>query len=221
MANSSIRQYATKKYIASRTDLAEGEILVEMINMAEMFIDAWIRDEIGDFGKFIDGEIVSTGTFTESSLTDSVLLDRDYKNFYSFCNIEIISGDKAGTILSVTSSEGDSLQFDTVAELSGTLDYRLFQIGKFPRYIDATYSNSKYYKTIPFEIKEAIAYQVKYMEDEPDIFEESGMLGSESISESYSYSVGQGGGGINALSDVKYIAPKARVLLKKYMIQSI
>lgn len=207
----SLRQYATPSEIS---EILNGQISVDdinndLLNEAESLIDSYVGNFLtGNLRKVNQINIIFDNvTFTNTTATLPVT------NNYQFCVIRILGGSFAGRVLPILSQSGAVLSFDNIDGLTGVLPAQIEQIGKFPISRD-THNGVAW---IPFEIKQAVAYQLKYVIDSPSLFE-SGFMKSESIGSSYSYTKGSGPDN----SDIRqYMAPRALQLLKGYQLRGL
>jgi len=130
--------------------------------------------------------------FTSSTLTVSNL-NQSKTNQYQYTVIELLQDCgvvKKGTMISVVSSNNNTLVFDTVANLSGSCPVKISQIGLFPRIADET----SYGKSIPIQVIEAVSWQAVSLKSESETVSDAvkssqnkATLKSESIGQSYSY----------------------------------
>lgn len=197
------------------TDTTEAD---DQISQAEELVDAYV----GFQEKFLSYEIVGLATAGSStSLTlQSKELNVHQADFFKGCEIEIIGGTGAGQRRRVSSSTLAGVL--NVADAwtttpDSTSFYKIYQLGKFPRACDVVsfseVAPTTWYKSIPENIKRAVAAQVEYMIQMGDNFFKTDQSDrqSESIGD-YSYSLGSGGNsaaGINRL-----ISPKTKQLLR-------
>lgn len=213
------RQYLTLSEIAeyaeiSIVDTTEAE---DQISQAEEIIDSYV----GAQDQFMNPKVRRFGVASSATSTtlvdtssDSPLLDLD-TDYYKGCEVEIIGGTGSGQrrIISASSPTTDSIT--VVSAWSTTPDstsaYRIYQLGKFPRHRDVFHDSTTetYYKSIPEAVKRATAAQVQYIiEMGEDFFAgPKAMFDAESLG-NYSYSMGDGIGGLESL-----VSPKARKLL--------
>lgn len=197
------------------TDTTEAD---DRISEAEELIDAYV----GPQEKFMEFELnglASAGGSTSITLnsTDQNIYDTDY---FKLCEIEIIGGTGEGQRRKCTAStEAGVLTVDsawtTVPDT--TSFYKIYQLGKFPREYDGVLCSqgliSKYFKSIPENIKRATAAQVAYIIEMGDSFfagDEADKV-SESIGD-YSYDKSVGNTGVS-----KLIAPRAKLLLRGFI----
>jgi hypothetical protein len=197
------------------TDTDEGS---DRISQAEEMIDAYV----GFQQKFMNGELVAPVS-SATSLTFT-LYTRDQnvyeKNYFVWCEVEIISGTGAGQRRRITASTKPGVL--TVASAwtvtpDSTSFYRIYQLGKFPRYCDARLfsevGDPVYLKNVPEAVKRATASQVQYMIEMGDKFFSTDQ--SEKVKErigDYEYENASGGGS-GTTGVHKLLAPKARSFL--------
>lgn len=144
-------------------------------------------------------------------------------NFFQMCNLDVIGGKgfgqsyliSASTLsgqITVTNIDGTAL---TVAPFDTTTVYRIYQLGKFPRDRDVFYNTFQnptfYYKSVPEQVREAVAAQAEYINKMGLSYFTSERLTSEHIGP-YSYTRAA-----HSVKDETLIAPKARMLLRGYM----
>lgn len=219
----SLRQYASKEFINAVTGgaVALADATDANINLAESIIDDFCYREVDPALRpfyFID-EFVTADFTTTNCIVD--LPNLGGPDFYQYCNIEILEGPLNGLIIPITSSTGTTLNFDAVAALGGSLKAKIYQLGKFPRRCDCSIDNNEVYKSIPREIREAVAYQVEFyleqQESSTNVFLSGFGLKKESISETYSYEIGDKDNLGVSTSSYRLLAPKAVSLLKRFM----
>lgn len=212
---SSLRQYITEQQYQEITGEA-GSITEAQINQAESWIDRYVAVfYTGLLQKAVNEEYVYDNvTCTTTTCTLPVTFNQGY---FKYCILEALDGTNSGKLVNISSNSGNALNFDSVSGFSDTTAIRIYQLGKFPMLRDQHALNSKYYKTIPQEVREATAWQIKYIIDNPNLFT-TGNLKSETISDSYSYTKGDNGDNLNMS---QYIAPRALSLLKDYSLQTI
>ena len=199
------------------TDTTEAD---DRISQAEEIIDAYV----GPQGKFLDYDIYGLAA---SGASTSLTLESAQQNtydidFFKWTEIEIVGGTGVGQRRTVTGSTKEGVL--TVAAWTvtpgATSFYRIYQLGKYPRYRDViTYSTgvpTQYYKQIPEAIKRATAAQVEYIIAMGDNFFKTDQ--SDKVSESIGdYSYENSASGVGKTGVIKLIAPKARTLLKGYV----
>ena len=218
------RQYLTIALLESFADITvtDNDEAYQRIQMAEEMIDQYV----GAQAKSIDvrrvGLATSVSGKTLYDISSDTPLDVD-NDYLKFCVLEIVGGGGAGAIRPITSSsKTDKSVTYTGASISGlTTDsaYRVYQMGKFPRRQDVNAINedgtTTWYKSIPEAVQRAAAAQVEYMIELGDDFFKGQQVNmdSESIG-NYSYSRGKTG---EQSATVKFLAPKARLLLRGIM----
>ena len=208
----SIRQYANKIQIKNfLPSVKDSDLTDATINQAEAMIDQIIAEfGVGNYlSKAFTSEIVETVAFTN----DTAQIPGGYSNgYFTFCNLEILTGNKKGLIIPITGSINNILSFDTIDGLVGNFDTKISQIGKFPMVRDQINN----YKVMPNYVTEALAYQVDFLIKNKSKAN-SKLKKSESIGSSYSYTLGD-------KSDNDYsnrIAPLALEILKSFLTQSV
>lgn len=221
---SSRRQYLTQPELAEYADITiiDPDEADDQISQAEELIDSFVGNQHKFFAGKRDGMVASVVSSTQ------FYLQSDHQNnveadYYTYCEVEIIGGAGIGQRRIISSSTYAGLvtvnsAFTTA--LDTTSVYRIYQLGKFPRHCDSYYHTLstpyKYYKQIPEAVKRAVAAQVEYVIQMGESFFSSDQADktSESIGD-YSYSNGGGGGGgVSVTGTAKFIAPKARMLLR-------
>lgn len=207
LSQTELAQYAN----ISITNTTEAD---DVISQAEELIDAYVGFQIKHLEEIVTGRAATAGasTLTLQSSQQNVY-DVDY---YALCEIEILGGTGAGQRRKITgSTKTGVLTVDTAWTTTPdtTSFYKIYQLGKFPRIEDVTfYSDSDpvtYYKSIPEEVKRAVAAQVEFIAEMGDSYFAG--QGSEKTSESigdYSYTRSEG----SALT--RLIAPKVKSLLR-------
>lgn len=153
-----------------------------------------------------------TTTLTDTS-ADSPL-DKP-NNYYQGCEIAIIDGTGAGQVRYIVSSDRATKSV-TVSEAwdtdpDSTSVYKIYQLGKFPRHCDVFYDPEAetYHRSVPEVVKMAMALQVQFEIDNPDLFSgDSIYMRSEQFSK-YSYETKDGVSSMDRL-----ISPKAKELLR-------
>lgn len=220
---------ASRRGYLSQAELAEyADITItntteadDQISMAEELIDEYV----GFQDKFIDYEIrglISSGG-TNSLTMESTHQNNMQLNYLRGCWFEIIGGSGEGLRRKITTQTYAgvlTLESALTTSADTTSYYRIWQLGKFPRFcdtqFDSAHSTQQYYKSIPEKVRRATAAQVEYMINMGATFFSSDKLNmkSERIGD-YMYDRGDSGGG--AIGVASLIAPKAKILLKGIM----
>jgi len=191
------------------------------IDLAEQLIDQYVGFPNKHVPVEYQGQVSALGNSNKTIIDtndDSQLEVND--NYFKFCVIEFITGACAGEVKAITSSDKDDKSVTVTDAFTGTPVvgdvFKVYQLGKFPRQKDATVAPSAdtFYKTIPQNVRDAVVAQVAYQAQMGDAF----FAGDDSDKESesignYSYSRGGGGG---SSSSVKFLAPRARILLRGF-----
>lgn len=172
--------------------LSDGDFITK-VKKAEEIIDAYV----GYHEKFFKQEIagkVQSATNTTLKLENNHL-NSSYDDFYKYCVVEIVRGKGEGQKRFILSSDKESIginAWDTDKTPDETSYYRIYQVGKFPRCQDVVFASNAqiYFKTIPENIKQGVAFQIQYMDKMGEDFINSNKtnLQSESIGD-YSYSM--------------------------------
>lgn len=204
-----LRQYITPAEIQTHVAFCNmGLVDDRLISQAETIIDNYIANFYEPpLCKALSNSInIKDAVFTNNSVTINTYA---YNIAYTNIIITILSGNKTGLTLPITSQSNNVLNFDTVTGLFGTYEIKIWQYGKMP------FHNQNY--ILP-EIKEALAYQIAYMIDNMD---ENGRVNfdknvkqSENIGENYSYSLASSkNGGAIATTTADRLAPLAKDIL--------
>lgn len=216
MPDTSRRNYLTTSELAEFADVTISNTTeaLDQISMAEELIDAYVGFQESFMPEVYNGKAQAGGATSltlESTQTNS--FDTDY---LVGAMIEIIGGTGAGQRVRITAntSAGVLTTETFTTPPNSTSVYKIFQVGKFPRFIDCWLNSNespvKWYKSIPEAVKRATAAQVQYIiEMGPEFFatDNSNKM-SERIGD-YSYTNAEGSGTVNRL-----IAPKAKLLLR-------
>lgn len=211
------RKYLTQAEYAAY--LSGGTTTDEAITNAEELIDEYVGFPDKDVKSVIEGKAASGGAST-ITLESARHQNTFQKNYFLYCVIEIIGGTGSGQIRTIASSTYEGVvtvdsAWDTAPD--STSYYKIYQLSKFPRskdsFFDGNNSPQQYIKSIPEQVKRAVAAQVEYMAALGTAFfsGESSNFQSETIGD-YSYSRGSAG---NAGSNL--IAPKAKQALKGFV----
>lgn len=188
------------------------------LNIAEELIDAFVGPQQKYFYIEMRGRASAGGANTIN--LESTQQNEYEADYFKYCEVEILVGTGAGQRGIVTSSTKAgvlTMVENWTTPPDSTSIYRIYQLGKFPRNVDGfLYTNSEpyqYAKSIPEAVKRAVAAQVEYMHTMGSDFFATDKADkvSESIGD-YSYSNALNGVGVTGVS--KFIAPKAKMLLK-------
>lgn len=211
LSKTELEQYAN----ITITDEDEAD---DVISQAEEMIDAYCGFQEKAIKDVFEGKCVSAGG-TNTFYLDSLQLNVWQKDYLKWCEVEIIGGTGAGQRRKITASEYVSGLCTVDSNWSVVPDttsfYRIYQLGKFPRYCDTHYYDrdgvGQYYKSIPEAVKRATAAQVAFIKEMGDGFFNTDKTSkqSESIGD-YSYTKGG-----NSRSNIySLIAPKAKLHLR-------
>lgn len=218
MAATSNRQYLSQSELAEYANITiiDETEADDRISQAEELIDAYV----GFQDKALHTEVMGKATAGGST---SLTLQTKHQNIYeadyfTYCYVEIIGGTGAGQRVKITSSTKAGVLTTSAFSTSpdSTSVYRIYQLGKFPRYSKDTFYNSeetptKWYKFIPEEVKRATAAQIEYVIDMGEnYFSSDATDKTRERLDDYEYEKDK-----PALT--KLIAPKARQLLKQYV----
>lgn len=186
----------------------------DRISQAEEIIDLYVGFQEKAVGFDFYG-LTSAGSATTLTLqaNHQNVYEKDY---FKGCMVEIVGGTGVGqrSVCTGSTKAGVLTLQDTLSTaLDSTSFYKIFQLGKFPRQEDAWYDSENntdtWYKTIPEEVKRAVAAQVEYVIEMGDSFfaSDKSEKKSESIGD-YSYTNADTG------TIEKLIAPKAKMFLR-------
>jgi len=191
----------------------------DQISQAEEIIDAYA----GFQDKYVrctsEGKMSAVASKSQFTLDALYNTQFPYKNYFVGCVVELLSGVSAGQRRKITASnENGVITCDEFITIPGVGDfYKIYQPGKFPRCEDVSeYTQAtptEIYKSIPDQVKRAVAAQVEYMiEMGPSFFaNDTAEKTAESIG-NYSYQNARGQNGVIGMT--KLIAPKAKALLR-------
>jgi hypothetical protein len=213
------RQYLTQDELAEYADIniTDGNEADDQISQAEEMID----DYVGYQEKFLCKNILGNmSAVAGDGLSFTLQADKisgwaNSIDFFKGLHVEIIGGAGIGQMRKITGSTVLGVltvetAFSPIPDTTSI--YKIYQLGKFPRmrdiYFDSRVTPGTYYKSIPEDVKRAVAAQLQYViEMGAAFFASDGEEVSESIGD---YSVTRKtGGGVKSL-----IAPKARHLLR-------
>jgi hypothetical protein len=215
---SSKRQYLSQAELAEYADITITNTTEadDQISQAEELIDTYVGFQRKFLGEDVKGRVASA-TSTTFNLETQRHVNVFQKNYFTYCEVEIIGGTGSGQRRTISASTYEGVV--TVSSVwtttpDSTSYYRIYQLGKFPRacdtYFDGQATPSLYLKNIPEALKRATAAQVQYMIQQGTAFfsGENTIMQSETIGD-YSYTRGNSGDGTTNL-----IAPKAKQYLK-------
>lgn len=228
-------------YLSGQTLNADYKTQDDLISAAEQFIDSYVGPQrkwfqavssssngaftAPDWSDDVPAVKELRGRVSQvvSSTTFKLQLSQQnaYQNdFFALCNIEIIGGTGVGQTNHIAAStlDGQLTVTDAWASLLDTTSvYRIYQLGKFPRvqdvYFDSINQPNQYYKTIPDEVRRAVAAQCVYMNTKGREFftSDAATLTSEHLT-GYSYTRKA----TTSIGDL-FIAPEAKEALKYVM----
>ena len=188
----------------------------DQISQAEELIDQYVGYQIKAIQTEYKG-LATGGSSTTIKLKTSHQNTFE-KNYFKLCVVEIIGGTNEGDrkICSSSTKEGVLTTEAFTSAIDTTSYYKIWQLGKFPRQRDATSDTNEsvitWYKSIPVNVRKAVASQVEYRINVGEgVFTTNKInIKSESIGD-YSYTTG-GNGEMSKIDDL--IAPKAKLLLR-------
>jgi len=210
------RQYLTISELEEFADITvtDDDEAEDRISQAEEIIDAYVGFQEKAVTEKIMG-LASGGSSTTLNLQTNHLTD--YKTDYlKGCLVEIIGGTGSGqrsVCIGSTDTGILTLQDTLDTAVDNTSFYKITQLGKFPRMEDSWYDSENntytWYRSIPEEVKRAVASQVEYVIEMGDSFfaSDKSEKKSEDIGD-YSYTNSDTG------TVEKLIAPKAKILLR-------
>lgn len=211
------RGYLSQSELAQFADIEilDTDEADDQISQAEELIDAHVGFQNKFFRHKLEGRVsaVSGNTFTLETNDKNVYYDGQLVGL----EVEIIGGAGAGQrrkISANTYAGVITVQDTWTTALDTTSIYRIYQLGKFPRFDNAYFDSDNlpytYYKYIPEAVKRAVAAQVEYMISMgTDYFKSNkANITSERIGD-YSYEGNSEKAGFTNL-----IGPKAKSLLQ-------
>lgn len=204
------------------TDATEAD---DQISQAEEIVDSYVGPQLRFYNQTLVRRASAGGGSTLTlHADDQNIFENDY---FKWCQVEIIGGTGEGqrrTITTSTKAGVLTVQTAWTSAPDSTSMYKIYQLGKFPRYRDVTYYTQDtpytYYKSIPEQVKRAVAAQVEFIIAMGASYfsTDKSMKQSESIGD-YSYTMNGGlNGSSNPLS--RMIAPKAKIALRGIMVRS-
>jgi hypothetical protein len=192
------------------TDATEG---ADRISQAEEAVDAYVGFHEKFMNDLVFG-IASAATNTTITLESTHVNVYD-TDFFKYCEVEIVSGTGEGQRRTITGSTRAgvlTVQSAWTVNPNTTSYYKIYQLGKFPRYCDCDFHNTtlKWVKRIPEQVKRAVAAQVQYQIEVGDSFLSGDKtdLQREQIGD-YEYELSQG----STSSMSRQLSPKGRMLL--------
>jgi len=224
-----------RKYITSETELAQyvtisGAFDQSILTKAEEDIDKFMASwyEIPRRPS-LQGEVLIQSSDISFGTTSATLSSDIQEGYYTRTVIEILSGDDAGKNIFVnvaTKSGSDTvLNYDTQALTTVTpfsASCRIYQLAKFPQYMNEKHVDGVIFKIIPNWLKQAVAYQYNFRKKYGKNFNQTLQQSGYSINaDGYSESFG-GGSGSASIVDNR-ISPEARDILdsKGLTVQSL
>lgn len=209
------RNYIKTSDVAGATDA--------QVALAEEIIDQYVGAQDRHVKRVFDGQVsslLSENTVIDTS-SESELGSPSYEDYFTRCVIEVLSGEAAGTIRPIKSSNSTAklIQYDGTP-ISGFQVgdvFKIYQLAKFPRNKDVITRGQAYFKSIPIQVRDAVKAQVAYIIELGDDYftGNDSDASSESIG-NYSYNNGSGQNGGQSAT-VKMTAPQARTLLRGIM----
>lgn len=214
------RQYLSQAELTQYADITISNTTEadDQISQAEELIDGYVGYQQKFIPEVMDG-LASAGAANGLTLENPRMINVFQKNFFIGCEIEIIGGTAKGDRRIITAQQFlGVITCDSAwsTATDATSYYRIYQLGKFPRYCDVTFdgihSPQQYYKYIPEAVKRATAAQVEYMIKMGASYfnTDASTIESEHIGD-YSYTKGKGG------ASHLLIAPKAKEYLRGIM----
>jgi hypothetical protein len=219
------RGYLSQEELAEMADITitDPTEADDQISQAEEIIDKYVGFQDKAMSYEITG-LVASGGATSFTL-EQIHQNNMQLDYLKGCWIEIIGGTGAGQRRKITGQTYEGV-VTVESAFSPALDttsyYRIWQLGKFPRsqdlVFDGIHTPQRYYKSIPEEVRRAVSAQVAYIiEMGQDFFNsDKSELESESIGD-YSYT--KRGGQPGAPGPGRLIAPRAKLLLRGFVIR--
>lgn len=213
----SLRQYLSKEELQDRRpNIAEVDLVV--LEEAEKDIDLVTASFIEGANRkgyastiLLERVVLSGATATAPTLASS-------EGYYSFCVLEVLSGNNAGKRFPITTSNNQTLTLKEDSGITETIVCKVYQLGKYPMAKDWWSANDVQYKTISEEVKEAVAYQYEFR------LANSGSLNSKYAQTGYSVSGDSFSTNYNPNiqnSIKERISPQALDLLSRFTTQSL
>jgi hypothetical protein len=186
-----------------------------IINRAEAIIDSFIGNWVPAIAAHYDGALGAVTDASTMTLAAEHIPQMPGTNYLKGMVLEMLTGDAAGQYRTITGQTSAGLltvdtAFDNLPAVGDI--YHIYQMGKVPRAFTSdlrsfdTESGIVYAKVVPSALREAVAWQAKYMQELGDAYFDGQqlLLDSESFG-GYSYTKGDNAKGGRAM-----IAPKAR-----------
>jgi hypothetical protein len=227
-----LRQYTNQERVRSLANDNTLTPTIQQLNLAEELVDLYCADKIrpSTNAPFYDDESILTATFANNNVT-LTSTDQLETNYLKFTNLRILEGasGEEGLEFPVLNSNNLTLTIDN-STLTGSKTVLIYQLGKFPRFGDTETADNNIYKTIPQAVRQASTYQVWYILEHPELFDNSVELEeyqSESIGRGGQYSYSKGNVDLlqyQAKSDYysnRFLCHQAKQLLAKYHIQNL
>ena len=206
-----MRSYITIDELQTYADVGIDDTTYaqEQIAQAEEIIDSFVGTQKKFFASWVFGQATdgSTSTLVDTS-GDTPFTQPD--NFFKWLHVEIVAGTNEGLIRQIKSydkaTKTITLAEDFPAAIDSTSVFKIYQLAKFPRLCDVFAKNGVVYKSIPQDLKRAVAAQVEYLITQgPEFFQGTTDLSTETV-DNYSNV---------AKPAARLIAPKARELLRR------
>lgn len=221
---SSLRGYlndAQYIQITGESTLGAASTADAIIGRAEAIIDGYIGNWLPAIQEQYDGA-AADGTKSQITLADEHIRVLPGVNYLKGMVIEFLTGNAEGVFRIITGQTAAGLiTFDTDfpdanAPEAGDI-YHIYQMGKVPRAATndlrrfVSGSTITYAKTVPAPLREAVAWQVKYMQELGDDWFDGAALNMKSEQfGGYGYTRDDSATGAKAI-----IAPKARQVLSQ------
>lgn len=219
------RNYVTTTEVDTLAGISSTD---QQISEAEELIDAFVgpQDKHFPYGDPQNGFTGMASAGGAQSLTLQTDQQNVYeKDYFKYCEVEIIGGTGAGQRQICTGSTKAgvlTLAADWGTAPDNTSFYRIYQLGKFPRkqdvILDTQHTTNTYYKSIPENVKRATAAQVEFMVAMGAKFfkTDKSEKNSERIGD-YSYERSGGNSGAGGTDIRRLIGPKAKALLRGFI----
>lgn len=224
---SSRRQYLSQAELEEYADIDVIDLTEadDQISQAEEMIDSYVgaQDKFIGYKRGLFGVVTAATATTLSDTSGDTALNTTQDDYFTYAEVEIVTGTGAGQKRTITANDGDSNRITIGTAWTTTPDttssYRIYQLGKFPRRCDVFFDadNQKYHKAIPEAVRRAVAAQVQFVINKGPAFfaGDASMKQSETISD-YSYTMGSFIGTTPSVMS-RLIAPKAKILLRGIM----